>query len=48
MRLTCHDRDVLASSSVAAAMIARTVRRQRPQSAPARHAAATCVDVEAP
>lgn len=29
-------------------MIARTVRRQRPQSAPAPHASAICLDVEAP
>jgi hypothetical protein len=33
---------------VAAAMIARSVRRQRPQSAPAPHAAATSFDVDAP
>ena len=29
-------------------MIARTVRRHRPQSLPAPHAAATCLEVEAP
>ena len=32
----------------AAAMIALTVRRQRPQSAPAPHASATCLEVHAP
>jgi len=36
------------SSMTDASMIARTVRRQRPQSAPAPHASAICRDVEAP
>ena len=31
-----------------ASMIARTVRRHRPHSAPAQHASATCLDVAAP
>jgi hypothetical protein len=35
-------------SCAAAAMIARSVRRQRPQSRPAPHAAATSLDVDAP
>jgi hypothetical protein len=41
-------RDPLVSNRAAAAMIARSVRRQRPQSVPAPHAAATSLDVDAP
>jgi hypothetical protein len=34
--------------ALAASMMARTVRRQRPQSKPAPHASAICLDVDAP
>jgi len=39
---------VAGSLASAASMIDRTVRRHRPQSEPAPHAAATCFDVQAP
>jgi hypothetical protein len=41
-------RDPLVSNLAAVAMIARSVRRQRPQSVPAPHAAATSLEVDAP
>jgi len=41
-------REEAGSNSRAAAMSARSVRLQRPQSAPAPHAAATCFEVQAP
>jgi hypothetical protein len=41
-------RDPLVSNRAAAAMIDRSVRRQRPQSVPAPHAAATSLEVDAP
>jgi hypothetical protein len=41
-------REALASNREAAAMIDRSVCRQRPHSAPAPHAAATSLEVDAP
>jgi hypothetical protein len=51
MALSVEDagyRDPLVSKRAAASMIALSVRRQRPQSVPAPHAAATSLDVDAP